>query len=125
MRNSLLALALLALLPATPVAAQQPSDTSLTVESIFKRGDFRSAPLPSVHWLKDGKSYLDTRPAEGGGANIVRVDLSTGTERVVVDAKTIVDAAGKRIDIEDITLSDDESKALLFHGSVRVWRQNT
>ena len=125
MRNSLLALALLAPLPASPVAAQQPSDTSLTVESIFKRGDFRSAPLPSVHWLKDGKSYLDTRPAEGGGANIVRVDLSTGTERVVVDAKTIVDAAGKRIDIEDITLSDDESKALLFHGSVRVWRQNT
>jgi len=125
MRNSLLALALLALLPATPVAAQQPSDTSLTVESIFKRGDFRSAPLPSVHWLKDGKSYLDTRPNTSGGADIVRVDLSTGTERVVVDAKTIVDAAGKRIDIEDITLSDDESKALLFHGSVRVWRQNT
>ena len=125
MRNSLFALALLVLLPATPVAAQQPSDTSLTVESIFKRGDFRSATLPSVHWLKDGKSYLDTRPNTSGGADIVRVDLSTGTERVVVDARSIVDASGKRIDIEDITLSDDESKALLFHGSVRVWRQNT
>ena len=125
MRNSILALALVTLLPATPVAAQQLADTSLTIESIFKRGDFRSAPLPSVHWLKDGKSYIDTRPAEGGGADIVRVDLGTGTERVIVDAKSIVDAAGKRIDIEDIILSDDESKALLFHGSVRVWRQNT
>ncbi|HVD06104.1 MAG TPA: hypothetical protein VNB89_08810, partial [Gemmatimonadaceae bacterium] len=123
MRNSLLALALLAPLPASPAAAQQPSDTSLTVESIFKRGDFRSAQLPNVHWLKDGKSYLDTRPNAGGGADIVRVDLTTGAERVIADAKSIVDATGKRIDIEDITLSDDESKALLFHGSVRVWRQ--
>ena len=32
---------------------------------------------------------------------------------------------GKRIEVEDITLSEDETRALLFHSSERVWRDNT
>ncbi len=110
------------------LAAQQPvraADTSITVDAIFRRGEFRSAPLPSVHWLKDGKSYLDLAQDAAGGADIVRVDVVTGQSRVIADAKSIVDEAGKPIEIEDISLSDDESKALLFHNSVPVWRANT
>jgi dipeptidyl-peptidase 4 len=115
---------------AAPVAlaaqrATSPADTSITVDAIFRRGDFRSAPLPSVHWLKDGKSYLDLAPNAAGGADIVRVDVVTGQSRVIADAKSIVDEAGATIEIEDISLSDDESKALLFHNSVPVWRANT
>jgi dipeptidyl-peptidase-4 len=125
MRNFLLVIGFLLLESSVPLAAQQRADTSLTIDRIFHSGDFQSAPMPNVHWLKDGRSYLDTRPHAGGGADIVRIDLATGTERVIADASSIVDANGKRIDIEDITLSPDESKALLFHGSVRVWRQNT
>lgn len=113
---------------ALPLAAQQPrtaADTSITVDAIFRRGEFRGAALPSVHWLKDGRSYLDLAPNASGGADIVRVDVVSGQSRVIADAKTIVDERGTPIAIEDISLSDDESKALLFHNSVPVWRANT
>jgi dipeptidyl-peptidase-4 len=105
--------------------AQAAGDTSITVDAIFRRGEFRSAPLPSVTWLKDGRSYLDLAPDAAGGADIVRVDVVTGQSRVIADAKSIVDETGKPIEIEDISLSNDESKALLFHNSVPVWRANT
>ena len=115
----------LLLIVIAPALGAQAADTSLTVDRIFRRGDFRSAPLPSIHWLKDGRSYLDLRENAQGGADIVRIDAVTGQASVVADARSLVDERGQPIEIEDIALSDDESKALLFHGSVRVWRQNT
>ena len=111
-----------------PTSAQQPAvrgDTSLSIDAIFRRGEFVGARLPSVHWLKDGRSYLDLAPNAGGGTDIVRIDVASGASRVIADAKALVDENGTPIDIEDISLSDDESKALLFHNSVPVWRTNT
>jgi dipeptidyl-peptidase-4 len=112
--------------PAAPQPAPGASPSSrLTIDRIFKSGDFQSAPLPSVLWLRDGRSYLDMRPAAGGGTDIVRVDVGTGRATVLAAAATLVDERGQPIEVEDIALSADESKALLFHRSVRVWRINT
>lgn len=122
--SALAAGALAASVPAALAAQQQPA-SQLTIDRIFRRGDFASEPLPSVHWLADGRSYLDVRPDPQGGSDIVRVDLATGRATTLADASQLVDERGQRIDVEDITLSDDESKALLFHNSVRVWRSNT
>ncbi|MBC7790247.1 MAG: S9 family peptidase [Anaerolineae bacterium] len=109
---------------AAPLAAQTGT-SQLTVDRIFTKREFTSAPLPTIHWLNDGASYLDVRPAEGGGSDIVRVDLTTGRVSVLAPASVLLDGNGKRIEVEEIALSADESKALLFHGSVRVWRANT
>ncbi|HEX3157067.1 MAG TPA: S9 family peptidase [Gemmatimonadaceae bacterium] len=108
---------------ASPLQAQTPD--RLTIDRIFASGDFRSDPLPAVVWMNDGRSYLDLRPDPAGGTDLVRVDLVNGTERVLADAAQLVDASGKRIAVEDVALSADESKALLFSNSVRVWRSNT
>lgn len=110
-------------------ANEIPGDSGgrLTIDAVFKDGEYRGASLPSIHWMKDGHSYVDTRPDSAGGSDIVRVDLITGEVTVMADAATLMDAArdGARIEVEDITLSDDETRALLYHSSVRVWRQNT
>jgi dipeptidyl-peptidase-4 len=111
--------------PVCVADAQAAAGSPVTVERIFKSEDFQSAPLPTVTWLKDGRSYLDLRPSAGGGSDIVRVDLATGNATVLAKADELVDPAGQRIDVEEIALSGDESKALLFHNSVRVWRTNT
>ena len=111
-----------------PLAAQQaPAAPAqrLTVDRIVKSGDFTAAPAPDVHWLRDGRSYLDTRDAAGGGTEIVRVNAATGAAAVLVPASALRDERGRPIEVEDITLAADEQKALLFHGSVRVWRTNT
>ena len=105
---------------------QQPPASQLTVDRIFRRGDFASAPVPDVHWMRDGASYIELRPAAGGtGTDIVRVNVATGATTVLAPAAALVDENGQRIDVEDLQLSRDESKALLFHNSVRVWRTNT
>jgi dipeptidyl-peptidase-4 len=109
----------------TFAGAQTSARAPITVERIFKGSEFASAPLPTVTWLADGRSYLDLRPDAAGGTSLVRVDLATGAVTTMAAAAELVDGAGKRIDVEEVQLSADESKALLFHSSVRVWRSNT
>jgi dipeptidyl-peptidase 4 len=106
--------------------AQSPAGSAaLSVDRIFRREEFKLATLPSVHWLKDGRSYVDVRANAAGGTDIVRVDLLTGAVTVMADAAQLVGADGKRFEVEEIELSPDERRALLFHGSVPVWRTNT
>jgi dipeptidyl-peptidase-4 len=115
--------AFLAILLAAPAAAQQPA-TDLTVDAIT-HGAFAGVPMPEPHWLADGSSYLDLKPTAGGGSDIVRVNATTGAESVVAAARMLVGADGAPLRVERIVPSEDGSKILLFHNSVRVWRQNT
>jgi dipeptidyl-peptidase-4 len=106
-------------------AAAGAQGTPLTVERIFASPELRAAPLPTIRWMKDGRSYLDIRPDPQGGTDLVKVDVASGEATVLADAASLIGAAGQRLVVEDVTLSPDESKALLFHSSVRVWRTNT
>jgi dipeptidyl-peptidase-4 len=121
---SLRRLALVTTLAPAALAAQD-DPARLTIERIFTRGEFLTAPLPEPRWLSSGTAYLDLRPTAGGGSDVVRVDLPGGRESVVAAAAALVDEAGRRLEVEDLALSPDQTKALLFHSSVRVWRQNT
>ena len=113
----------------TPVGAAAPAastdPTRLTVDRIFARGEFAAGGAPGLQWLRDGRAYVEVRPAGGGGNDIVRVDAATGASTVLVPASALHDEAGRPIVIENLQLSPDERKALLFHNSVRVWRTNT
>ncbi|MGI8546203.1 MAG: S9 family peptidase, partial [Gemmatimonadaceae bacterium] len=124
-------------LPAVSAGAQQSQqshqtqqtrtlESELTVDRIFKTGEFRAANLPETHWLKDGVSFIDAGAADGvAGSEIIRTDALTGKTTVLVPASALVGADGKPLQVEDMTLSDDQTKALLFHDSERVWRANT
>lgn len=98
---------------------------SLSVERIFAANAYRSAAMPATLWLRDGRSVLSLRAHAGGGTDIIRTDLVSGAETLLADAAELTSEDGSRINVEEIALSPDESKALLFHNSVRVWRQNT
>ncbi|HJU66257.1 MAG TPA: S9 family peptidase [Gemmatimonadaceae bacterium] len=104
----------------------QSTDEQLSIERIFTRRDFAGASNPELHWLREGggTSYLVVRSETGEGSSIVRVDAASGRETVVAEPATLV-VDGKPIGIEALTLSEDERKALLYHSSVQVWRQNT
>ena len=108
---------------APPLSAQSGA-TSLTAERIFRSREFTAQGLPFVQWMKDGRSYLSIK-SEAGGTTLVKVDAATGAESMLVAAGVLKDSAGNALDVEDVTLSADETKALIFHSSVRVWRTNT
>ena len=120
MRTPSIVLATL-LAAALPAAAQRGAD--LTVDAIT-HGAFAGARMPEPQWLADGSAYFDLRPAADGGSEIVRVNAATGATTIVAPAQSLV-SNGRKLEVESISISHDASKILLFHNSVRVWRQNT
>ncbi|HEU4641560.1 MAG TPA: S9 family peptidase [Gemmatimonadaceae bacterium] len=129
MRSALAAAAALTLCAAAAGAQQNstiPSQdsTTLSVDAIFGRYEFAGAQFPDIHWLADGSAYVTTRSGERGD-DIVRVDPATGRSTVLIDAAALARGMGEPARVEDIVLSDDGRKALVFHNSVRVWRRNT
>ena len=108
----------LALLVALPVANGQ--GTPLTVDRIFRSAEFRADPSPTVHWLGNEANYVDERDG-----SFFTVDIGTGRRTLLVDSSVFTDPSGKRISVEDLIWSADRSRALIFHGSERVWRANT
>ncbi|HEU4993414.1 MAG TPA: S9 family peptidase [Gemmatimonadaceae bacterium] len=119
--------ALFAALAIAPLAAQQigSGGGELTVQRIFRSSELRGAPPPSPVWLPDGIAYLELRQNARGSTEIVRVDVRSGAVTTVAGAQQLVGDDGKPIDVEDIQVSDDESRILVYHNSVRVWRRNT
>ncbi|HEV2642136.1 MAG TPA: DPP IV N-terminal domain-containing protein, partial [Candidatus Elarobacter sp.] len=103
--------------------AAHAQSSPLTVDRIFG-AEFRAAMLPATHWLKDGESFIDVRQGKDG-SEIVRTDAVSGKTTVLVPASALVGTDGTKLMVEDMTLSDDETKALLFHHTERVWRANT
>ena len=117
-------LAALTLIASAPLGAQVTDPGRITVERIFGSRDFLGGSIPQPAWLSSGSSYIDARAAKDGGTELVRVDIATGKETVIAKADQLA-ADGKRLDVEDLSLSGDEQLAILFHNSVQVWRQNT
>ncbi len=109
---------------AAPALHAQTIAAPLTADRLFRSREFTAQGLPDVQWMKDGRSYLNVK-ADIGGTALVTVDAVTGAETVLVPVGVLKNAAGTPLDVEEVTLSADETKALIFHSSVRVWRTNT
>ncbi len=99
----------------------------LDLNRIFQSGEFRQERLPPLQWMDDGASYLTlVADAETGGHHLMRYDVESGGETLFVDAKALIpEGQDGPIIIESFTLSEDETKVLLFTDSRRVWRSNT
>ena len=80
--------------------------------------------MPEPQWLADGSAYFDLRPAADGGSEIVRVSAATGATTSSRRRRRSRRTA-RRSRWRASSISRDGSKILLFHNSVRVWRQNT
>jgi dipeptidyl-peptidase-4 len=110
--------------PAPDAPSAATDARRLTLERIFVTGELTPEGAPGVRWMKDGRSYVEARPTPAGIA-LVRVDAASGQATVLVPGGALRDAAGRPLAVEELELSPDERKALLFSNSVRVWRTNT
>jgi len=122
-------LALLMLLVAMPLFAQQPArqlDSSLlTLDTIFS---YSAKSLGWHQWQADGSGYLMLEPsaARENALDIVRYDAASGAKTILVSAQNLTPpGAQSPLTIEEFTLSADNSRLLIFTNSARVWRSNT
>jgi len=102
--------------------------SQLTLDRIFKSGDFTPESVPFTTWSKKGSHYFHLRPAGGGvkGKDLVRIEIESGAMLTLVDAASLTPpGAEKPLDPASFEFSEDESQLLLFTDTHRVWRRNT
>lgn len=126
MRFRLLPLILFAL--AHPATAQVDEDSYLTLDRLFDSAEFFPDFSGPMQWDDSGTSYtrVSRSKALEGAQDIVRYNLSDGTEEIVVSAGQLVpEGSDTAIRIEDYSWSQDGSRLLIYTNSARVWRLNT
>lgn len=74
-----------------------------------------------IKWMPDGNNYTQVK-----GGSIVKVDPKTETETVLIKKEQLIPAgASKALSLQSYSFSADNSKALLFTNTAKVWRLNT
>ncbi len=120
-------LAGLILLPAQ-LHAQETDSKTLTLERIYRDGEFGTNRFGPVRWLEDGTGYTLLEDSEeiSGGREIVRYDPETGDRQVLVGAENLVpEGEQDPVRIADYQWSADGRKLLIFTNTARVWRYHT
>jgi dipeptidyl-peptidase-4 len=103
------------------------SQTTLTLEDIYKNGTYRAEGYGPVRWMKDNKGYSTLeKNNEVGGTDIIRYEAASGERSVLVSAKALIPEDGSNpLPIANYEWSADNSKLLIFTNTRRVWRYHT
>ncbi|MDP5140326.1 MAG: S9 family peptidase, partial [Spirosomaceae bacterium] len=88
---------------------------------VFIVGNAFAQPGSGSHWTPDGNGYYTIKDGQ-----IVLFDLNSQKESTVI-SKTALTPSGEAtsLEIKDYAFSEDQSKALIFTNSKRVWRYET
>jgi dipeptidyl-peptidase-4 len=109
----------------------------LTVERIYKEGEFNSDYISRLRWLADGSGYTiveksaKTKTDEKGkevsiGRDIVVYNPETLQRSVLISAQQLTPkGTEKPLAIDNYTWSDDRQKLLVYTNSKKVWRSNS
>jgi dipeptidyl-peptidase-4 len=125
--TSLLA-AILAILSIVSFAQDQIDSTQLSLERIFKSGEFRQEYFGRYQWYGSGEFYTMLKRSDSikGGMDIFKHETKSGDGELLIDAsKLIPEGKEKPLRISSYSWSEDLSKLLIFTNTKRVWRANT
>ncbi|MGB0836325.1 MAG: S9 family peptidase [Psychrobium sp.] len=119
--------------PTTQATVAKP----LTLEQIYKDGEFRSEWIGRIRWLADGTGYTavekssykmknDKGEMKTVGRDIVQYDPKTNERTVLISAEQLIPAGSdKPLSIHDYIWSKDRSQVLIYTNSKKVWRSNS
>jgi dipeptidyl-peptidase 4 len=122
---------LLSLAVAVSITAAQPDQAQppqLTLASIFTDKVFEEEKMETLLWSKVGPHYFTLeKPKEGKqGKDLIRHEASTGEKTTLVTAKELTPKDKKvPLSVSSFEFNADESLALLFTNTRKVWRKNT
>ena len=98
----------------------------LTIDRIFASSEFRQEYQSPVTWLEGGESYIIIERDENGNNELARYITASQEKSIFVSAAQLTpEKADRALYIASFSLSNDESKVLIFTNSKRVWRSNT
>ena len=105
----------------------QTDSSLLTLDRLYSSKEFQVDRMPSYQWIAEGESYIILEESEVvEGKDMVAYRTSDGQRSIYVSAiQLIPQGEQKPLSISSFTLSDDETKVLIFTNTARVWRSNT
>ena len=97
-----------------------------TLEEAVRGGLIRTEGGGNVNWMKDGEHYSKIERNADGGFDIMAYKAKDNTKEVLIPANLLVNPDTKKpIAVRSFTFSDDNSKALIYTNTRRVWRYDT
>ena len=111
----------------TGIYAQIESDASrLSIDRIFASGEFQQETKPAVSWMDNGTSYALLERNDQGVLELVQYETESRKRKLLLSAEMLTPKGqDKPLAISEFSLSNDESKILIFTNTSRVWRSNT
>ncbi|MCG8332511.1 MAG: S9 family peptidase [Chitinophagales bacterium] len=98
----------------------------LTIDRIYASNEFNQAYQSPITWIEDGEAYIMIERNEDGQNELIKYTTLSQEKSIFVSSAQLTPNQKKApIYIEDFSLSNDESKVLIFTNSRRVWRSNT
>lgn len=121
---------LAALQPLSAVRAETPQagTSRLTPARIFTDKEFEEEKVEAIRWSKAGAHYFTLeKPAEGKlGKDLVKHEAESGAKTIIASAQVMTPEGEKKpLTVDSFEFSADESRALLFANTKKVWRKNT
>ncbi|SFW65505.1 dipeptidyl-peptidase-4 [Sinomicrobium oceani] len=114
------------LLSGTAWLGAQETGPELTLDRIYNSSEFRAERQRPVFWVEGGTAFVTIERDEKGADQLIKYISKNNKSSIYLSASAITpEGADKGLNIEDFTLSPDESKVLIFTNSSRVWRSNT
>lgn len=97
-----------------------------TLEEAVRGGLIRTESGGSVNWMKDGEHYSKIERNENGGFDVMAYKAKDNSKEVLIPASLLVNPETKKpISVRSFTFCDDNSKALIYTNTRRVWRYDT
>ncbi|MGS2737841.1 S9 family peptidase [Sinomicrobium sp. M5D2P17] len=124
--NKINILLLTFLISGTALLSAQQTDSILTPDRIYNSREFRADRQRPVFWVEDGDAFVSIERNSQGEDQLVKYISKNNRSSIYLSAEAITpEGTDKALEIEDFTLSPDETKVLIFTNSSRVWRSNT
>ncbi|WP_335964976.1 DPP IV N-terminal domain-containing protein [Galbibacter sp. PAP.153] len=98
----------------------------LTLDAIYNSSEYRGDYQRPISWISGGDAFVTIEKNDEGEDQLIKYISKNNKKEVFVAAEALTSTGtSKALSIEDFTLSEDESKVLIFTNSSRVWRSNT
>ena len=87
----------------------------------FSITSFANFGRKEINWTSDGTAYLELKDG-----NIVRTDLKTNTEAIIVNKEQLIpNGAENALSFDIYSFSPDNKTLLIFTNTAKVWRYHT
>ncbi|MAW94085.1 MULTISPECIES: S9 family peptidase [unclassified Leeuwenhoekiella] len=126
MRNFKLLLSLfIALSAGLNTTAQEKDPARLTLDRIYNSGEFNTDRARSISWINNGDAFV-TIENENGNDQLIKYESKSNDRSIFLSAAALTpEGTNQALNVADFSLSNDESKILIFTNTSRVWRSNT